>query len=227
MKENRKTNRVMKIFVDFKDIIVVAVIFLYVLVLCSVVLRDKITEWRKRRARKLLADDDIARYEKQIERLSHYQDVIEDIRSREAVLCPTLLKGIVDMLPDPNRINVRGTGIILQGHEVKMFVAGRGEIRFQLKFVVDVDNVPTRERGLTVMVEPLGQEVRFTLKIQNRRQRIQGIDVDVNSWYWDLRFSGIQLISDEDFGRMIDFVLSSRIVKDAFGMNGSKCIGEL
>ena len=217
----------MRIFVDFKDIIAIAVILLSVLVLAWFFLWGKITEWRKRRARKLLANDDIARYERQIEKLSHYQDIIEDMRSREAVLCPTLLKGIVDMLPDPNRINGRGTGTILQGHEVRLFVAGRGDIRFQLKFVVDADDVPTHEKGLTVRVEPLGQEVRFTLKIQNRRQRIQGVDVDVNSWYWDLRFSGIQLISDEGFGRIIDFVLSSRLVNDAFGMNGAKCIGEL
>lgn len=55
----------MRIFVDFKDIIAIAVIFLSVLVVAGFFLRGKITEWRKRRARKLLADD-IARYDRQI-----------------------------------------------------------------------------------------------------------------------------------------------------------------
>lgn len=182
----------------------------------DLLINKKVWAWRKRRARTLLRDE-IDGYKNQIKRLERYQQIIDDMRDREAILCPTLLKGIVDMLPDPNRINDIGTGTILQGHEVKLFVAGRGDVRFQLKFVVDADNVPTREKGLTVRVEPLGQEVRFTLKIQNRRQRIHGVDVDVNSWYWDLRFSGIQLISDERFGYMIDFFLSSRVVNDALG----------
>ena len=80
---------------------------------------------------------------------------------------------------------------------------------------------------MTVRIEPLGQEVRFTLKLQNRRQYIQGVEVEVQSYYWDLRFSGIQLISDEGFGRIIDFVLSSRVVNEAFGLpSGAKITGE-
>ena len=115
---------------------------------------------------------------------------------------------------------------MLQGHAVKMLIPGRGTVEFNLKFVVDKEDVPTDEKGLTVRIEPWGQEVRFTLKLQNRRQRIQGVDVEVQSYYWDLRFSGIQLISDEGFGRIIDFILSSRVVKEAFGLSGAKTIGE-
>ena len=70
-------------------------------------------------------------------------------------------------------------------------------------------------------VVPTGQEVRFTLKLQNRRQYIQGVEVQVNSWYWDLRFSGIQMLSDEGFGRIIDFVLSSRVVGQELGIPGA------
>ena len=62
----------MRIFVDFKDIIAIAVILLSVLILAMFFLWGKITEWRKRRARKLLANDDIARYERQIKKLEHY-----------------------------------------------------------------------------------------------------------------------------------------------------------
>lgn len=208
----------MHILFDLKTIIALVCIVLALLCTVWYFVSEKVREWRKRRARKLLADDDIARYERQIKNLSHYQDIVEDMCSRETILCPTLLKGIVDMLPDPNRINGRGKVIILQGQEIPLFIAGRGEVRFQLKFVADADNVPTHEKGLTVMVEPLGVEVRFTLKIQNLRKRIQGVDVDVNSWYWDLRFSGIQLISDKSFERIIDFISCSGIVHDAIGI---------
>ena len=217
----------MSVFVDVKDIIAVVVILLAILSLGCFFLWGKITEWRKRRARKLLANDDIARYERQIKKLEHYGEIVEDMRRREAILCPTLLSSIVEMLPDPNLLTRRGGGVVLQGHPVKLYIAGRGNFEFSLDFIADKDDAPTGEKGLTVRVSPTGQEVRFTLKLQNRRQYIQGVEVQVNSWYWDLRFSGIQMLSDEGFGRIIDFVLSSRLVNDAFGMNGAKCIGEL
>lgn len=211
----------MNILIDFRTIAAIVFIALALICIAYYFVYEKVREWRKRRARKLLANDDIARYERQIKELEHYGEIVEDMRRREAILCPTLLKGIVDMLPDPNRINRRGTGIILQGHEIKLYIAGRGDIRFQLKFVVDKEDVPTDEKGLTVRIEPLGQEVRFTLKLQDRRQYIQGVEVRVQSYYWDLRFSGIQLISDEGFGRIIDFVLSSRVVGQELGIPGA------
>lgn len=208
----------MNILIDFRAIAAIVCIALALICIAYYFIHEKVREWRKRRARTLLCDE-IDVYKNKIKQLDRYQQIIDDMQRREAILCPTLLKGIVDMLPDPNRINGRGTVTILQGHEIKLFIAGRGDIRFQLKFVVDKADVPTDEKGLTVRIEPTGQEVRFTLKLQNRRQRIQGVDVDVKSWYWDLRFSGIQLISDERFGRIIDFVLSSRVVNEALGLN--------
>lgn len=215
----------MNILIDFRTIAAIVCLVLGVICIVYYFIYEKVRTWRKRRARTLLCDE-IDGYKSQIKRLERYQQIIDDMRRREAILCPTLLKGIVDMLPDPNRINGRGTGTILQGHEIKLFIAGRGDFRFQLKFVVDKADVPTEEKGLTVRIEPMGQEVRFTLKLQNRYQRIQGVDVEVNSWYWDLRFSGIQLISNEGFGRIIDFVLSNRVVGEAFGLPGAKTIGE-
>ena len=216
----------MNILIDFRTIAAIVCLVLGVICIVYYFIYEKVRKWRKRRARALLCDE-IDGYKSQIKRLERYQQIIDDMRRREAILCPTLLKGIVDMLPDPNRIHDRGMGTILQGHEVKLFITGRGDFRFQLKFVVDKEDVPTEEKGLTVRIEPMGQEVRFTLKRQNRRERIQGVDVEVQSYYWDLRFSGIQLISDEGFGRIMDFVLSSRVVGEAFGLSsGAKITGE-
>lgn len=219
----------MSVFVDVKDIIAIVVILLIILAATCFFLWGKITEWRKRRARKLLANDDIARrYERQIKKLEHYREIVEDMRCREATLCPTLLKGIVEMLPDPNRVMQRGGGVVLQGHPVKMYISGRGTVEFSLDFIADRDIALRDEKGLTVRVSPTGQEVRFTLKLQNRRQYIQGVEIDVNSWYWDLRFSGIQMLSDEGFGRIIDFVLSSRVVGQELGIPGAavRILGE-
>lgn len=177
----------MNILIDFQTIAAIVCISLAIVCIAYYLIREKVREWRKRRARALLCDE-IDAYKNKIKRLEYYQQIIDDMRDREAILCPTLLKGIVDILPDPNRIKGRGIGTILQGHAVKMFIPGRGTVEFNLKFVVDKEDVPTGEKGLTVRVEPLGQEVRFTLGFRNQRQRIQGVDVDVNSWYWDFAF---------------------------------------
>lgn len=211
----------MNILIDFRTIAAIVCLVLGVICIVYYFIYEKVREWRKRRARKLLANDDIARYERQIKELEHYGEIVEDMRRREAILCPTLLKGIVDMLPDPNRLNARGNTTILQGHPVKLYISGRGNVEFSLDFIADKDDAPTGEKGLTVRVSPTGQEVRFTLKLQNRRQYIQGVEVQVNSWYWDLRFSGIQMLSDEGFGRIIDFVLSSRVVGQELGIPGA------
>ena len=211
----------MNILFDFKTIILLVLMILLLLSVGFFLLWNSFVEWRKRRARKLLADDDIARYERKIKTLEHYGEIVEDMRRREAILCPTLLKAMLEMLPDPNRLNAGGKTTILQGHPVKMYISGRGTVEFSLDFIADKDDAPTGEKGLTVRVSPTGQEVRFTLKLQNRRQYIQGVEVQVNSWYWDLRFSGIQMLSDEGFGRIIDFVLSSRVVGQELGIPGA------
>lgn len=207
----------MNILFDSQTIAAIACFALVLICITYYFVHEKTREWRKRRARTLLRDE-IDVYKYKIKKLEHYRQIVDDMRLREAILCPTLLKGIIDILPDPNRIESRGTEGIFQDHTVKMFIPGRGTVEFNLKFVTDKADVPTDEKGLTVRIEPLGQEVRFTLKLQNRRQYIQGVSVQVNSWYWDLRFSGIQLISDEGFGRIIDFILSSRVVNEAFGL---------
>ena len=144
------------------------------------------------------------------------------MQDKEAVLCPTLLKGIIEMLPDPNRLSEVTTATILKGHPVKMYIAGRGNVSFSLDFIADKDDAPTGEKGLTVKIRPTGQKVRFTLKAQNIRQRFNGVDVEVDGYFWDLRFSGIQLISDEGFGRIMDFVLASRIVGEDLGLSGAR-----
>ena len=210
----------MNMFISLSDIVTAAVVVIMLLVIAVLFMWSQITEWRKRRARKLLADD-IARYERKVKTLEHYGDVIHYMQDKEAVLCPTLLKGIIEMLPDPNRLSEVGT-TILKGHPVKMYIAGRGNVTFSLDFIADKDDAPTGEKGLTVKISPTGQVVRFTLKQQNIRRRFQGVDVEVNGYFWDLRFSGIQLISDEGFGRIIDFVLASRIVGEDLGLSGAR-----
>lgn len=218
----------MNVFVDIKDIIAIAVIVLILVCVGGFILWGKITEWRKRWARKLLADDDIARYERKIKRLECYEKIVEDMRRREAIICPALLKVMLEMLPDPNKISQTSGGVMVKGHPAKLYIPGRGMVEFSLDFIADRDDAPTGEKGLTVRVSPTGQEVRFTLKLQNRQQYIQGVEVQVNSWYWDLRFSGIQMLSDEGFGRIIDFVLSSRVVSQELGIPGAaaRILGE-
>ena len=218
----------MHILFDLKTIIVLVCIVLALLCIGYHFMFEKVKEWRKRRARTLLCNE-IDVYKNKIKRLKYCESIIDDMRNREAILCPTLLKGVIDAMPGPNELTLArdGDGMILGGHRrVALNIAGRGEVAFDLKFIAD-KGVPTGERGLTVRIEPTGQEVRFTLRLQNRIQRIQGVDVEVNSYYWDLRFSGIQLIEDVSYGRIIDFILSSRVVNEAFGMNGAKYTGEL
>lgn len=211
----------MNMFISLSDIVTAAVVVIMLLVIAVLFMWSQITEWRRRRARKLLAND-IAQFECKIKTLEHYRDVIHYMQDKEAVLCPTLLKGIIEMLPDPNRLSEVGTTTILKGHPVKMYIAGRGNVTFSLDFIADKDDAPTREKGLTVKISPTGQKVRFTLKAQNKRWRFNGVDVEVNGYFWDLRFSGIQLISDEGFGRIIDFVLASRIVGEDLGLSGAR-----
>lgn len=215
----------MNVFMSLGDVVTAIVVVIMLVVIGVFFMWGKITEWRKRRARKLLANDDIARYERKIKNLEHYGDIIHYMQDKEAVLCPTLLKGIIEMLPDPNRLSEVGTTTILKGHPVKMYIAGRGNVTFSLDFIADKDDAPTGEKGLTVKISPTGQKVRFTLKVQNKRWRFNGVDVEVNGYFWDLRFSGIQLISDEGFGRIMDFILSSTIVNDLMGVPQGRCTG--
>ena len=211
----------MNVFMSLGDVVTAIVVVIMLVVIGAFFMWGKITEWRKRKARKLLAND-IAQFERKVKNLQRYEDTIHYIQSKEAILCPTLLKGIVDMLPDPNLLSKIDSGTLVRGHGIQMLIPGRGKVEFSADFIADKDDAPTGEKGLTVKIRPTGQEVRFTLKQQRRRQRFQGVDVEVDGYFWDLRFSGIQLISDEGFGRIIDFVLASRIVGEDLGLSGAR-----
>lgn len=204
----------MNILFDIRSIIAIAIFIICTIAFALLFLGAKIREWRKARARKLLAEE-IAILERKIKQLEQWETIVRAMRAREQVLCPTLLKRIIDILPDPNRINQEK---LIRKFPVRMYVPGRGDVNFELDFVSDANDVPTGERGLTVAVYPTGQRIRFTLKQQTKKQYINGIRVEVNGCFWDLRFSGIQLISDEAFGRIIDFALASRTVGKELGI---------
>lgn len=204
----------MHILFDIRSIIAIAIFIICAVVFTLLFLGTKIREWRKARARKLLAEE-IAVLERKIKQLEQWETIVRAMRAREQVLCPTLLKRIIDMLPDPNRINQEK---LIRKFPVRMYVSGRGDVEFELDFVSDANDVPTGECGLTVEVRPTGQRIRFTLKQQTKKQYINGVNVEVNGCFWDLRFSGIQLISDEAFGRIIDFALATRVVGKELGI---------
>lgn len=198
----------MNILFDIRSIIAIAIFIICAIAFTLFFLGRKIGEWRKARARKLLAEE-IAALEHKIKQLEQWETIVQSMRAREQVLCPTLLKRIIDMLPDPNKIEQEKLPRRLP---VRMYVFGRGDIDFELDFVSDANDVPTGECGLTVAVYPTGQRIRFTLKQQTKKQYINGVSVEVNGCFWDFRFSGIQLISDEAFRHIIDFALASRTV---------------
>lgn len=198
----------MHILFDIRGIIAVAVFIICVIAFTLTFLGAKIGEWRKARARKLLVEE-IDTLERKIKQLEQWETIVQSMRAREQILCPTLLKRIIDMLPDPNRIE---QGKLQRKLPVRMYLPGRGDVNFELDFVPDANDVPTGECGLTVTIYPTGQRIRFTLKQQTKKQYINGIRVEVNGCFWDFRFSGIQLISDEAFGRIIDFALATRTV---------------
>lgn len=204
----------MNILFDIRGIIAVAVFIICAVAFTLLFLGKKIGEWRKARARKLLAEE-ITALERKIKQLEQWETIVQSMRTREQVLCPTLLMRIIDMLPDPNKIE---QGKLPRKVPVRMYVPGRGDVNFELDFVSDANDVPTGECGLTVAVYPTGQRIRFTLKQQTKNQYINGVKVEVNGCFWDLRFSGIQFISDEAFGRIIDFALASRTVGKELGI---------
>lgn len=211
----------MGILIDSKIIIAVVIVIAVAAYVGFYFLREAVREWRKRRARKVLAPE-LAKLQGRISALERYEKIVVAVRDGAVVMCPTLLNGITDMLPDPNKIftTEEEKQTILQGHGVELAIPGHEVILFDLKFTLDKRDFSSaaEDRGLTVSVRPTGQTLRFKLDLQTRSERIGGVDVEVQSYYWDLSFSGIRLISDEGFVRIVEFAQASRVVDDALGM---------
>lgn len=130
----------------------------------------------------------------------------EKAYGKQDVILPTsLVDGIIRMLPDPNMAN-RNPMVIKQNSKICMGV-------YELSITEFHPGV-----GATILVEPLHIRIMITHRLDKLQANILGCNLEVDTFCWDLSYSGIRLVDDKTFAMIADFSVSSVNVAKAEGL---------
>lgn len=151
------------------------------------------------------------------------------LRPSSAIMLPkSIVKEVVDMLPDANAVMTGRVSVaeLKVEREVRIMVPGRGEVTCTCRFVDGrgnlLETVLKDEEGaktLAIEVAPIGVRILFPLIRRENEDLLGGIAVNVNTWAWDLRNANMSFIDDAAFATILDFILASQAVrKDLLGI---------
>lgn len=127
--------------------------------------------------------------------------------SRKVLLSQTMVKCIVEMLPDPNRVGCVGlTSSELKSRSLNFIdeVGGRQYQHF-VRFV-QVLGDDKEIRGLAINISEYNINVLIPLRRENLSYEIFGIQTAIDTYFWDFYGAGIRMLSDEAFALSSEFI---------------------
>lgn len=186
--------RLIKVFfhMNIVDAVFVGILCSVILVILSYVFYQGVKEWIvnkcKQRARKLLKDEFSALKNE----LQHYKE--KWLGKQDIILSKTIVERLIQFLPNPNEC-VHNLSLIKKKQRIE---GGTFEFR-------TVSFYP----GESIKIEIFPLNIVFS--VIHRKDSIKanmcGVVYDVTTYCWDFNASGIRLIGDNDFYRIISLVV--------------------
>ena len=195
----------MKIFFHMNviDAVCIGILVLVLLVGLFCVFCQGITESivkrRKRKARKLLSDE----LKKLNDDLQYYKE--KWLGKQDIVLSKTIVSMILKFLPSPNEC-VNNLSIIEKNSKMNC-----GTFEFQIVSFFPGDSIK-------IKIVPLNITISIVHRKDSMRSNMYGLNYDVTTYCWDFAASGIRVIGDKEFKRMVDFVVSGNKVAQETGL---------
>lgn len=188
------------------DAIMICILVLVVLGAFLWVFYNVIKEWwrdnKLKKAKKLLKKDldEKDDFEKQ---LKHYKDLYYG--KQDVILSRGLFETLLNYLPSPNEC-VNNLSLIKDIKSKKY-----GMYEFRTTHFVPGD-------GISITILPLNISMKIIHRKDSLRSTMCGIEVNVDTYCWDFGASGIRILSDDDFLRVISFIASSHKVANETGL---------
>lgn len=140
--------------------------------------------------------------------VKHYVDLMS--MNESVFLSQSMLKTIIDVLPDPNMAAIDGV-ISKRPLTYLTLKLSSGEIKIPvriLSFTKKDDNVIYAK----IKIDKLGYTIYLPIKYEVAKYNIMGCNSEITTNYWDLNFSNIKVIPDETFIMLCEFVIAQRKV---------------
>lgn len=141
--------------------------------------------------------------------------------SRKVLLSQTMVECIVKMLPDPNKAGCGG----LTSSDLKMrnlnFVDELGGRQYQhsVRFVQAIGD-DERLQGLTINISEYNINVFVPLRRENVSYEVFGVQIAIDTYFWDLYGAGIRMLSNEAFAMSSEFINTQHNVIKEFREQG-------
>lgn len=119
---------------------------------------------------------------------------------QEILLSKSIISGIINMLPDPNRVVYNP--MIFFRPNAKALSVNINNLRLVVR-----EFYP--EKYVRIEIAPLNIFVNIPHRKDTFNASVCGMCISVDSYVYDLYQAGIREISDEDFNKIIDFSVSS------------------
>jgi hypothetical protein len=163
----------------------------------------------------------ILREELFIERLKHERKVSElesekevlrrlSFGNRQILLSQTILKFIVETLPDSNRV---GAGDMNTIWKLKNFFVDelRGQ-KYQHTVLFETIGKDKNIQGITVHISEYDIDVFIPLCRENIYYEVCGVSSTIDTYFWDFYRAGIRMVSDEAWAMSIEFITAQNNV---------------
>lgn len=142
---------------------------------------------------------------------------------RKVILSPLLLKTIIEMLPDPNRVGMgylTSDDLKLRTINVKESFDGQ-EYVHTLKFVKTIGAENESDiKGLVVNISNYDMNVFIPLRRENVSYEVFGVQIKIDTYFWDFYMAGIRMLSKEAWELSASFIRAQTNVMKEFRESG-------
>ena len=142
---------------------------------------------------------------------------------RKVILSPLLLKTIIEMLPDPNRVGMgylTSDDLIFRVKFVKEMLNGQEYIH-TLKFVKTIGAENESDiNGLVVNISNYDMNVFIPLRRENVSYEVFGVQTAIDTYFWDFYMAGVRMLSKEAWELSTSFIRAQTNVMKEFRESG-------
>jgi len=165
----------------------------------------------KERIQRVVLQSKLQKTEREFEQLR------ASIQSGTILVSQTIMKAIIDALPDPNQIaNMHSLGRAQSFEKIHKFVDNDG-YGIQTHTITIKDDPFTIEyhsnRKIKMMISEYDMQFSIPLRQQNRTFQAYGIDTSINTWIWDLKHAGFVVVTDMAWAMAISFMKAQRNIQ--------------
>lgn len=180
----------------------------------------------KKLARWILREEisELIKHHEESERNLKYEisDLLIKLNGRQIImLSQTMVKLIIDMLPDANQVgtaNLTSQELISRSKTLRDSL--RGESYGHKITFVRILEEDKKIKGVVLHISDYKIDVVIPLERNKVKFKHLNVDTEIDTYYWDFYKAGIRMVSDTAWGMTMEFINAQRNVLSEFRQEG-------